>query len=168
MASAGIGSGPHVAGELFKMMAGVSIVHVPYRGTGPALTDLLGGQVQVYFDAIPTSIQYIRSGQLRALAVTSASRSEALPELPTVGDFLPGFEASFWGGFGAPKSTPLQIVESLNTEINACLGDPKIKARLAEFGGTTMAGSPADFGRLIIEETAKWGKVVKYAGIKPE
>jgi tripartite-type tricarboxylate transporter receptor subunit TctC len=150
------------------MMAGVSIVHVPYRGTGPALTDLLGGQVQVYFDAIPTSIQYIRSGQLRALAVTSASRSEALPELPTVGDFLPGFEASFWGGFGAPKSTPLQIVESLNTEINACLGDPKIKARLAEFGGTTMAGSPADFGSLIIEETAKWGKVVKYAGIKPE
>lgn len=168
MASAGIGSGPHVAGELFKMMAGVSIVHVPYRGTGPALTDLLGGQVQVYFDAIPTPIQYIRSGQLRALAVTSASRSEALPELPTVGDFLPGFEASFWGGFGAPKSTPLQIVESLNTEINACLGDPKIKARLAEFGGTTMAGSPADFGSLIIEETAKWGKVVKYAGIKPE
>jgi tripartite-type tricarboxylate transporter receptor subunit TctC len=168
MASAGIGSGPHITGELFKMMAGVSIVHVPYRGTNPALTDLIGGQVQIYFDAIPTSIQYIRSGQLRALAVTSVSRSEVLPELPTVADFLPGFEASFWGGLGAPGNTPSQIVERLNIEINACLDDPGIKARFAALGGTPMPGSPADFGNLIIEETEKWRKVVKYAGIKPE
>jgi tripartite-type tricarboxylate transporter receptor subunit TctC len=168
MASAGIGSGPHVAGELFKMMAGVSIVHVPYRGTGPALTDLIGGQVQIYFDGIPTSVQYIRSGQLRALAVTSSSRSEVLPEVPPMADFLPGFEASFWSGLGARTDTPRQIVESLNTEINACLDDPKIKARLAKLGGTTMPGSPADFGNFIVGETEKWRKVVKYAGIKPE
>jgi tripartite-type tricarboxylate transporter receptor subunit TctC len=168
MASAGVGSGPHVAGELFKMMANVNIVHVPYRGTAPALTDLLGGQVQVYFDGIATSIEYVRSRKLRALAVTSASRSELLPDIPSLSEFLPGFEASFWGGVGVRSSTPAEIVDKLNKEINLGLVDPKIKARLADLGGTTLTGSPAEFGKLIAEETEKWAKVIKFAGIKPE
>jgi tripartite-type tricarboxylate transporter receptor subunit TctC len=168
MASAGVGSGPHAAGELFKMMAGVNLVHVPYRGQGPALTDLLGGQVQVYFAGVPSSIQYIRAGKLRALAVTTATRSEVLPDIPTLSDFLPGYEASFWGGFCAPKNTPVQIVEKLNSEINAALADPKVKARFADLGGTMLPGSPAEFGKHIAHETEKWAKVVKFAGMKPE
>jgi tripartite-type tricarboxylate transporter receptor subunit TctC len=168
MASAGVGSGPHAAGELFKMMAGVNLVHVPYRGQGPALTDLLGGQVQVYFAGIPSSIQYIRAGKLRALAVTTATRTEVLPDIPTLSDFLPGYEASFWGGFCAPKNTPVQIVDKLNSEINAALSDPKIKDRLADLGGTVLPGSPAQFGRHIADETEKWAKVIKFAGIKAE
>jgi tripartite-type tricarboxylate transporter receptor subunit TctC len=168
MASAGIGSGPHVAGELFQMMAGVKMVHVPYRGTGPALTDLIGGQVQMYFDGIPTSIEHIRSGKLRALAVTSTSRSVVLPDIPALSDFLPGFEASFWGGVGAPSNTPAEIVHKLNKEINVGLADPKIKARLADLGGTVLGGSPAEFGKLIADETEKWAKVIKFAGIKAE
>ena len=168
MASAGIGAAPHVSGELFKMMTGVDMVHVPYRGAAPALTDLLGGQVQVMFDTMPSSIEYIRAGKLRALAVTTATRSEALPDIPTVGDFVPGYEASAWYGVGAPKNTPAEIVDKLNKEINAGLADPKMKARLADLGGTVLAGSPADFGKLIADETEKWAKVVKFAGIKPE
>jgi tripartite-type tricarboxylate transporter receptor subunit TctC len=168
MASAGLGSGPHVAGELFKMMAGVNIVHVPYRGSAPALTDLIGGQVQMYFDGIPTSIEHIRSGKLRALAVTSESRSEVLPDIPTLSDFLPGFEASFWGGVGVRTNTPFKIVDKLNKEINAGLNDSRIRARLADLGGTLLPGSPADFGKLIAEETEKWAEVVKFAGIRAE
>jgi tripartite-type tricarboxylate transporter receptor subunit TctC len=168
MASSGVGSGPHATGELFKMMAGVNVIHVPYRGQGPALTDLLGGQVQLYFAGMPSSIQYIRAGQLRALAVTTATRSEVLPDTPSLSDFLPGYEASFWGGFGAPKNTPVQIVDKLNSEINSALADPKIKARLADLGGTVLGGSPADFGKLISDDTEKWGKVVQFAGMKPE
>jgi tripartite-type tricarboxylate transporter receptor subunit TctC len=168
MASAGIGSGPHLAGELFKMMSNVNMVHVPYRGQGPALTDLIGGQVQLYFAGIPSSIEYIRSGKLRALAVTTTTRSEALPDVPTLNDFLPGYEASFWGGFGAPKNTPAEIVDKLNREINAALGDPNVKARLADLGGTVLPGSPADFGKLIAAETEKWGKVIRAANIKPD
>ena len=164
MASAGIGTAPHVAGELFKMMAGVDMVHVPYRGDGPALTDLIGGQVQVMFAAMPSSIEYIRAGKLRALAVTTATRSEALPDIPTVGDFVPGYEASGWYGIGAPKNTPAEIIDKLNKEINAGLADPKIKARLADLGGTVLPGSPADFGKLIADETEKWAKVIKFAG----
>ncbi len=168
MASAGIGSGPHVAGELFKIMAAVNIIHVPYRGQGPALTDLVGGQVQLYFAGIPSSIQYVRSGKLRALAVTIATRSEALPDTPTLSDFLPRYEASFWGGFCAPKSTPVEIVDKLNKEINASLADPKMKARIADLGATVLPGSPADFGKLIAGETEKWGKVIKAAGIEAD
>jgi tripartite-type tricarboxylate transporter receptor subunit TctC len=168
MASAGIGSGPHMAGELFKMMAGVDMVHVPYRGAGPALTDLIGGQVQVYFDGILTSIEHIRIGELRALAVTTAARSQVLPDTPTLSDYLPGYEASFWGGFGAPKNTPAQIVERLNREINEALADPKVKSRLVDLGGTVLEGSATDFGKLIGEETEKWAKVIKFAGIKAE
>src|SRR5499433_3881115 len=168
MASAGIGSGPHVAGELFKMMTGVDMVHVPYRGGGPALTDLLGGQVQVYFPTTVSSIEYIRAGRLRALAVTTATRSDALPDIPTVAEFVPGYEASFWYGVGVPKNTPAEIVDKLNEAINAGLADPTIKARLADMGGDVLALSPADFGKLIADETEKWGKVVKFAGIKAE
>jgi tripartite-type tricarboxylate transporter receptor subunit TctC len=168
MASAGIGAGGHVAGELFKMMAGVDMVHVPYRGAGPALTDLIAGQVQVYFGPTVASIEYIRAGRLRALAVTTATRSDALPHIPTVGEFVPGYEASVWFGIGAPKNTPAEIVAKLNKEINAGLVDPKFKARLTDLGGTVLAGSPADFGKLIAEETEKWAKVIKSAGIKPE
>ena len=157
-----------MAGELFKMMTGVDMVHVPYRGAAPALTDLLGGQVQVYFATTVASIEYIRAGKLRALAVTTATRSEALPDIPTVGEFVPGYEASGWYGIGAPKNTPAEIIDKLNKEINAGLADPKMKARLADLGGTVLAGSPADFGKLIAEETEKWGKVVKFAGIKAE
>jgi tripartite-type tricarboxylate transporter receptor subunit TctC len=166
MASAGIGSGTYLYGELFKIMAGVDMVHVPYRSGGPALTDLLGGQVQVYFAS--TSIEYIRAGRLRALAVTTARRSDALPGIPTMGEFVPGFEASTWYGLGAPKSTPAEIVAKLNKEINAGLADPKMQARLADFGGTPLVVSPADFGRLIAEETEKWGKVIWAANIKAE
>jgi tripartite-type tricarboxylate transporter receptor subunit TctC len=166
MASAGIGSVPHLAGELFKMMAGVGMVHVPYRGTGPALTDLLGGQVQVMFASMPASIEYIRAGSLRALAVTSATRLEALPEVPTVGQFLPRYEVDDWKGIGAPKKTPPEIIDMLNEEINAALADPKMKDRFADFGATSLVLSPTNFGKLIAEETEKWGKVIRAANIK--
>jgi tripartite-type tricarboxylate transporter receptor subunit TctC len=166
--SAGNGSSIHVAGELFKMMTGVDMVHVPYRGGAPALADLLGGQVQVIFDTTPNSIEYIRAGRLRALAVTTAMRSDALPGIPTVAESVPGYEVSSWWGVGAPQTTPAEIVKTLNDEINAGLADPAINSRLADFGGTPLAGSPSDFGTLIATETEKWGKVVKFAGIKPE
>jgi tripartite-type tricarboxylate transporter receptor subunit TctC len=167
--SAGIGSALHVAGELFKMMAGIDMVHVPYRGGAPALTDLIGGQVEVVFDNMPSSIGHIRAGKLRALAVTTATRSQTLPDVPTVSEFVPGYEASIWWGVGAPKGMPAEIVDKLNKEINAGLAEPKIKARLAaDFGGTVLAGSPADFGKLIAEEIEKWGKVVKFSGAKPD
>jgi tripartite-type tricarboxylate transporter receptor subunit TctC len=168
MASAGNGTPQHIFGELFKMMAGVKMVHVPYRGTGPALTDLIGGQVQIFFDGLPTSLEHIRSGKLRALAVTTATRSDVLPDIPTLSDFLQGYEASLWFGFGAPKNTPSEIVNKLNEEINAALDDPKMKARLADLGGTVLPGSPADFGKLIADETEKWGKVIRAANIKAE
>jgi tripartite-type tricarboxylate transporter receptor subunit TctC len=168
MASVGIGSGTHIAGELFKMMAGVNMVHVPYRGGGPALTDLLGGQVQVMFPGTVASIEYLRAGRLRALAVTTATRSERLPGIPTMAEFVPGYEASQWFGIGAPKNTPVDIVDKLNSEINAALADPKIKARLADLGGEMLALSPADFGKLIADETEKWGKVIRAANIKAE
>ena len=168
MASSGIGSGPHIAGELFKMMAGVNMVHVPYRGQTPALTDLLAGQVQVLFNSPPASIEYIKAGRLRALAVTTATRSETLPGIPTVGEFVPGFEASHWFGIGAPRNTPAEIVDKLNKEINAALADPNMKARLADLGGTVLVGSPADFGKLMTDDTGKWSKVIKFADIKPE
>jgi tripartite-type tricarboxylate transporter receptor subunit TctC len=168
MASAGNGSAPHMAGELFKMMAGVNLVHVPYRGQGPALTDLLGGQVQVLFAATPGTTEYITTAKLRALAVTSASRAEMLPELKTVADFVPGYEASQWYGIGVPRNTPVEIVDKLNKEINAAIADPGMKARFAAIGGEPLPGSPAEFGKLISEETEKWGSVVRAAGIKPE
>ena len=166
-ASGGNGTAQHLAGELFKTMTGVDMVHVPYRGDAPALTDLIGGQVQVMFGNMPSSIEHIRAGKLRPLAVTTAARSEALPDLPPVGDFVPGYEASTWQGLGAPGNTPAEIVDKLNKEINAALSDPKIKARLADLGGTVLSGSPADFGRLIADETEKWGKVIRAANIKP-
>jgi len=168
MASGGIGSPGHVSGELFKMMTKVNIGHVPYRGAGPALTDLLAGQVQVYFSPAPAAIEYIRAGQLRALAVTTAARSEVLPDIATVAEFVPGYEASNWAGIGAPKSTPAEIVEKLNREINAGLADPRMKARLADLGGTVLPGSARDFGKFLSDETEKWAKVIKFAGIKPE
>jgi tripartite-type tricarboxylate transporter receptor subunit TctC len=168
MASGGIGSGNHIFGELFKMMTGVNLVHVPYRGAGPALVDLLGGQVQVMFASMVSSIEYVRAGKLRALAVTTSTRSPLLPDIPTVAQFVPGYEASFWYGIGAPRNTPIEIVEKLNQEINAVLADSQMKARLAGLGATALPGSPADFGKLIAEETQKWGKVVKFAGIKPQ
>jgi tripartite-type tricarboxylate transporter receptor subunit TctC len=168
MASAGIGAPGHLAGELFKLMAGVDLVHVPYRSSGPALTDLLGGQVQITFPTAVASIEYIKAGRLRALAVTTAARSEALPDLPTVDEFVRGYEASNWYGIGAPKNTPTEIVDKLNREINAALADPKLKARLSDLGGTVLALSPADFGKLIAEETEKWGKVIRAAGIRAE
>lgn len=168
MASAGNGSAPHMAGELFKMMAGVNMVHVPYRGQGPALSDLLGGQVQVLFATAPGTSDYIATGKLRALAVTSAARAELLPELPTVSDFVPGYETTQWYGMGAPAKTPTDIVDKLNKEINAAIADPAMKARLAAIGGEPLPGSPAEFGMLIAEETEKWAKVVRAAGLKPE
>jgi len=167
MATAGVGTANHINGELFKMMAGIEMVPVHYRSAGPALTDLISGQVQVMFVAILSTIEQIRGGQLRPLAVTTATRPEALPDIPTVGDFVPGYEASGWQGIGAPKNTPAEIVDKLNKEINAALADPKIKAQIADLGGTVLALSPGEFGKHIAEETEKWGKVVKFAGIKP-
>jgi tripartite-type tricarboxylate transporter receptor subunit TctC len=168
MASGGIGTLSHVEGELFKMMTGVNLVHVPYRGLGPALTDLLGGQVQVMFASMSASIEYVRANKLRALAVTTATRSDELPDVATVDEFVPGYEASGWFGLGAPKNTPSQIIDQLNEAINAGLADPTIKARLADFGGTPLVGTPADFSKLIAEETEKWGKVIRAANIKAE
>jgi tripartite-type tricarboxylate transporter receptor subunit TctC len=167
MGSGGNGSPAHVIGELFKMMTGINLVHVPYRGAGPALTDLLGGQVQVGFLDMAGSIGYIRAGKLRALAVTTATRSEALPDIPTIGELLPGFEASQWVGLSAPRATPTEIIGRLNKEINAGLADPKLKARFADLGGTSLAGSPADFAKLIADDTEKWRKVIKFSGAKP-
>jgi tripartite-type tricarboxylate transporter receptor subunit TctC len=168
MGSPGTGSSLHLSGELFKVMTGVNLVHVPYRGAGPALADLIGGQVQVMFPGTVSSIDHIRAGRLRALAVTTATRSPVLPDIPPVGDFVPGYDASNWFGIGAPKATPAEIVAKLNTEINAGLADPKIKARLTDLGGTPLVVSPGDFGRLIADETEKWGKVVKFTGIKAD
>ena len=168
MASGGRGAPSHLAGELFKMMAAVSMIHVPYLGTGPALIDLIGGQVQVMFLGLTSSIPYVRARTLRALAVTTAARSEALPDIPTVGDFLPGYEASQWFGLAAPKNTPTEIIDRLNEEVNAGLADPNIKAQLTDLGGTALAGPPANFGKLIADETEKWGKVVKFVDIKPQ
>jgi tripartite-type tricarboxylate transporter receptor subunit TctC len=168
MASAGNGSAPHMAGELFKMMAGVDLVHVSYRGQGPALTDLLGGEVQVLFATAPGITDYIAAGKLRALAVTTAGRAEVLPELPPVGDFVAGYETSQWYGMCAPAKTPSEIIDKLNSEINAAITEPGMKARLAALGGEPLPGTPADFGRLIADETEKWAKVVRTAGIKPE
>jgi tripartite-type tricarboxylate transporter receptor subunit TctC len=168
MASAGNGTTSHLAGELFKMMTGVNLVHVPYRGGGPALTDLLAGQVQVFFPPMVVPIAQVKAGKLRALAVTTATRSEVLPDVPAVGEFVPGYEASVWFGLGAPNGTPAEIIDTLNKEINAALADPKIKARMAESGGNALAGSPADFGKLIANETEKWAKVVRAANIKPD
>jgi tripartite-type tricarboxylate transporter receptor subunit TctC len=167
-ASAGIGSSPHMAGELFKFMAGVDMVHVPYRSSAAALTDLLGGQVQVFFGPMAAVIEYVRGGKLRPMAVTTATRSDALPDIPTVGDFLPGYEASAFYGVGAPRNTPVGIVERLNQEINAGLADPKLKARLVELGSSAFVGSRADFGKLISDETEKWASVVRAANIQPE
>ena len=168
MASAGNGNSTHVAGELFKMMTGTNLLHVPYRGSAPAVTDLLAGQVQVMFDLVASSLAHIKAGKLRALAVTTATRLEVLPDVPTVSEFVPGYEATGVGGFGAPRGTPAEIIAKLNQEINAGLADPKVKARLAELGQIVTTGSPADYGRFIVAETEKWGKVVKFAGIKPE
>jgi tripartite-type tricarboxylate transporter receptor subunit TctC len=165
MASAGIGSGTHVSGELFKIMAGVNLVHVPYRGASPAITDLLGGQVQVFFSTMPACIQHIRAGSLRALGVTTAKRSDALPHVPAVGEFVTGFEASGWYGIGAPKNTPAEIVAKLNREINASLADPKLIVHLDEQGATAFANSPTDFGRFIADETVKWGNVIRAADL---
>ena len=166
MASAGNGSAAHLAGELFNSMAGISMVHVPYRGQAPAIADLLAGQVQVLFATSPASIEYVRTGKLRALAVTTAVRAEALPDLPTVGEFVPGYQASAWYGIGAPRKTPDEIIDRLNKEANAGLADAKLKVRLADLGGTLIPGSPADFGKVIADETEKWGKVIRAANIR--
>jgi tripartite-type tricarboxylate transporter receptor subunit TctC len=168
MGSAGNGSSSHMAGELFKMLAGVNLVHVPYRGQGPAMTDLLGGQLQMIFATTPGTTEFVRTGKLNALAVTTATRADALPDVPPLADFVPGYESSQWYGLGAPKNTPAEIVDRLNREVNAALVDPKMKARLADFGGTAMPGSPAGFGKFIAAETEKWAKVVKFAGIKAD
>jgi tripartite-type tricarboxylate transporter receptor subunit TctC len=168
MASGGNGNISHVAGELFKATTGVNMLHVPYRGGAPAMTDLLGGQVQVYFGAVSESIEYIRADTLRALAVTTATRLEMLPNVPTLGEFVPGYEASGWQGVGAPKNTPTDIIDKLNKEITATIADSKLKARFADLGGTALMGSPADFGKFIVDETEKWAKVVKFAGIKAD
>ena len=166
MASGGVGSVSHISGELFKMMTGVDMVHVPYRGAAPMFTDLLAGQVQVYFGPMPGAIEYIRAGKVRALAVTTAARSEALPDIATVAEFVPGYEASVWQGIGAPTATPAEIVGKLNREINSGLADPSMKARLADLGGTALPGSPTDFGKFLAQETEKWAKVIKFAGLK--
>src|SRR5262247_1325070 len=168
MGSGGIGTTLHVSGELFKMMTGVDMLHVPYRGAGPMLTDLLGGQVQVAFDPMPSSIGYVKAGQLRPLAVTTATRSEALPDLPSVGDAVAGYEASTWYGVGAPKNTPAEVIDRLNKEINAGLADPRLKTRLTELGGMMLTGSSAEFGTFISDETQKWAKVVKFSGAKAD
>jgi len=168
MGSGGAGGPDHMSGELFKTMTGVNMIHVPYRGLSPALSDLLGGQVQVIFSSLPAAIEYIRAGKLRALAVTTATRFEGAPDIPTVGDVLPGYEASQWYGVGAPSNTPVEIVDKLNKEINAGLVNPKLRAQLADLGGTLLPGSAADFGKLIAEETEKWGRVVKFSGAKAD
>jgi tripartite-type tricarboxylate transporter receptor subunit TctC len=168
MGSAGVGGPIHVAGELFKMMTGINMLHVPYRGSGPLVTDLLGGQMHVAFDTLPSSLEHIRSGKLRALAVTTVAHSEALPEIPTVNSFVPGYEASYLNGVGVPRNTSNEIIERLNGEINAALADPNVRARLADLGGTPLLLSPDDFGKLIADETIKWAKVVKFAGIKAD
>ena len=168
MASPGIGSTPHVNGELFKVMTGTNMVHVPYRSAAAVMTDLLSGQVQLYFGTTASSLEYVRTGKLRALAVTIERRLDALPDIPTVGDFVPGYEASNWYGIGAPRNTPVEVIEKLNKETNAGLADPKLKAQLDDLGGIALTGSPADFGKLIADETEKWGKVVKFTGIKAE
>lgn len=168
MASSGNGSTIHMSGELFKMMAGVNMLHVPYRGGAPALTDLIAGQVHVMFDNIPTSAEHVRSGRLRGLAVTGTARSHVLPDLPTVADFLPGYEASAWYGLGAPRNTPAAVIDRLNDAVNAILADPASQGRFAELGASLLPGSPADFGKLLADETEKWGKVVKFAGAKPD
>ena len=168
MASPGTGSSVHLAGELFKAMTGINMVHVPYRGGGPALTDLLGGQVQVMFDSTSSSIEYLRSGKLRALAVTTSTRSQALPGVPTVGEYVAGYEARSWFGIGAPMNTPAGVVEELSRAINAALADPRIKARLADMGSMALSGSPTEFRKLIADETEKWAKVVKFAAAKPD
>jgi tripartite-type tricarboxylate transporter receptor subunit TctC len=168
MASGGNGSVNHLAGELFKMMAGVNLIHIPYRGAGPALADLLGGQVHLFFGGVASSAEYVRAGKLRALAVTTTTRSESLPNIPIVSEFVPGYEASDWFGLGVPKGTPAEIVDKLNEEIRAGLADPKIKTRLADLGGVVLPGSPADFGKLIADETEKWGKVIRAADVKAE
>ena len=168
MASSGIGTGSHVAGELFQTTAGVTMLHVPYRGAAPALTDLLGGQVQVMFESIPSLIGHLQAGRLRALAVTTAARADALPGIPPIGDFLPGFEASYWAGLGVATGTPAEIINKLNGQINAGLADPKMRTRIGDLGGTPLAGSPSDYGKLIANETEKWGKVIRAANIKAE
>jgi tripartite-type tricarboxylate transporter receptor subunit TctC len=168
MASSGNGSTIHMSGELFKMMTGINMVHVPYRGGAPALTDLIAGQVHVMFDNLPTSAEHVRSGRLRGLAVTGTARSHVLPDLPTVADFLPGYEASAWYGLGAPRNTPAAVIDRLNDAVNAILADPASQGRFAELGASLLPGSPADFGKLLADETEKWGKVVKFAGAKPD
>jgi tripartite-type tricarboxylate transporter receptor subunit TctC len=168
MASSGNGTSIHMSGELFKMMTSLAIQHVPYRGSAPMLTDLLAGQVQVTFDNMPSSIEHIRAGKLRALAVTTATRSEALPDVPVVADFVPGYEASAWFGLGAPKGTPPEIIDLLNKEVNAAVADPNVRARLVDMGGMMINGTPAEFGKIIVEETEKWAKVVKFSGAKAE
>jgi tripartite-type tricarboxylate transporter receptor subunit TctC len=168
MASSGNGTSVHVSGELFKMMTGIDMLHVPYRGAAPALTDLMGGQVQVLFDNLPSSIEYIRAGKLRALAVTTATRSPALPDVPTVADTVPGYEASAWFGLGAPRGTPAEVIEELNQAVNAGLADPKLRARFEDLGGMMLPGSAADFGTIIVAETEKWAKVVKFSGARAD
>jgi tripartite-type tricarboxylate transporter receptor subunit TctC len=168
MGSPGTGTSPHMAGELFNFMTGIDLVHVPYRGSPPALIDLIGGRLQVMFSPLPPSIEYIRTGKLRALAVTTAARSGALPDIPTVGDFVPGYEASAFYGIGAPAGTPAEIVDRLNQEINAALADRELRARLVDLGSSVLVGSPADFSKLVVEETEKWAKVVKLSGAKPD
>jgi tripartite-type tricarboxylate transporter receptor subunit TctC len=166
--SSGNGSASHIAGELFKMMAGVNLLHVPYRGDAPAITDLLGGQIQLFFSVMASSIEHIKAGRLRALAVTTSTRSEALPDVPTLGEFVTGYEIQGWNGIGGPKNTPADIVDRLNKEINAGLADPQVKARIARLGGTPLIGSPAEFAKLIADDTEKWGKVIRAANIKPD
>ena len=168
MASSGIGTTPHLAGELFRMMAGVDIQHIPYRGAAPAMTDLLAGQVQLYFSTTPSSIEYIRTGRVRGLAVTTAARLDVLPDLPTIGEFVQGYEASAWYGVGAPRETSRPIVEKLNREINTVLADSRMKSKFDDLGCVLIGSSPAEFGKLIAEETEKWGKVVKFAGVRPD
>jgi tripartite-type tricarboxylate transporter receptor subunit TctC len=168
MASAGNGASSHLAGELFMLLTGIDMIHVPYRGSPPALTDLMGGQVQVMFDNIPTSLEFIRTGKLRALAVTASTPLDVLPDVPPLGDVVPGYEMSLWLGMGAPKNTPGEIIDKLNSEINAALAEPEMKARLADLGGMALVGSPSDFGKLIVDETEKWGRVIRAANIKVE
>jgi tripartite-type tricarboxylate transporter receptor subunit TctC len=167
-ASSGTGASPHMSAELFKAMTGIEMTHVPYRGAGPAMTDLLPGRVQLMFDNLPSSIEHIRSGRLRALGVTAAKRSDALPEVPTIGETVPGYEVAVWNGICVPKGTPPEIIGALNRAVNAVLADPRLQARFAELGGAPMPMTPAEFGKLVSDETEKWAKVVKFSGAKPE